>query len=59
MEIDLTNLMNNEVTPTLPLASGDHLERFVNAQIQRTAWRVYMAGTSKFLVPIIAEQIER
>jgi mannitol 2-dehydrogenase len=70
IEIYIEQLMNNEVTPTLPPVPGIDLEkykrtlveRFSNPHIKDTALRVCMDGASKFpkfLVPTIVEQLKR
>lgn len=70
IEIYIEELMNIEVTPTLPPVPGIDLgkykrtliERFSNPHIKDTALRVCMDGASKFpkfLVPTIAEQLKR
>ncbi|CAF2840216.1 unnamed protein product [Rotaria sp. Silwood2] len=68
--IYIEQLMNAEVTPTLPPVPGIDLEqykrtlieRFSNPHIKDTALRVCMDGASKFpkfLVPTIVEQLKR
>jgi mannitol 2-dehydrogenase len=70
IEIYIKQLMDDEVTPTLPSVPGIDLdkykntliERFSNPHIKDTALRVCMDGASKFpkfLVPTIVEQIKR
>ncbi|CAF0994317.1 unnamed protein product [Rotaria sordida] len=70
IEIYIEQLMNIEVTPTLPPVPGIDLEnykrtlieRFSNPHIKDTALRVCMDGASKFpkfLVPTIVEQLKR
>lgn len=70
IEIYIEQLMNVEVTPTLPPVPGIDLdnykrtliERFSNPHIKDTALRVCMDGASKFpkfLVPTIVEQLKR
>ncbi|UJR23330.1 hypothetical protein I4U23_026344 [Adineta vaga] len=70
IEIYIEDLMNHEVTPTLPPVPGIDLEkykrtlveRFSNPHIKDTALRVCMDGASKFpkfLVPTIVEQLKR
>ncbi|CAF1498226.1 unnamed protein product [Rotaria magnacalcarata] len=70
IEIYIEQLMNIEITPTLPPVPGIDLdnykrtliERFSNPHIKDTALRVCMDGASKFpkfLVPTIVEQLKR
>jgi mannitol 2-dehydrogenase len=70
IEIYINQLMDIEVTPTLPPVPGIDLEqykrtlieRFSNPHIKDTALRVCMDGASKFpkfLVPTIMEQLKR
>jgi mannitol 2-dehydrogenase len=70
IEVYIKQLMDDEVTPTLPPVPGIDLEkykttlieRFSNPHIKDTALRVCMDGASKFpkfLVPTIVEQIKR
>ncbi|CAF1517126.1 unnamed protein product [Adineta ricciae] len=70
IEVYIKDLMDNEVTPTLPPVPGIDLEnykrtlieRFSNPHIKDTALRVCMDGASKFpkfLVPTIVEQLKR
>ena len=70
IEVYIKQLMDDEVTPTLPPVPGIDLEkykttlieRFSNPHIKDTALRVCMDGASKFpkfLVPTIVEQLKR